>query len=444
MLRRWRCRSHGKSAADQLRETAPNAILAPIATPGGSRRSLRWPVQRCGLHGAARVDRIRTRDSDAQRKDPRPAWRRAGRPSRRRRSATRPPRLRRTKQFFHPVRRPPHPEVVPPASNPASIRTAKSKIISLSACISIASRRLPDRMEHSIGRGIGDARACSRDSLQTKATPGNGPSKKSSAISKAALPSRFPPRRYRISATCSSLRRSRRLRSRSRTSGAVSGSRRDARPPHRGAASCARPRPPRIRRSLPEPFTSHDLASCCSLEWRPQAVAVFDMLKESLAHLPDEVVEPAGLVLGRRTRNSGPLPPPAAGIHATVSASASTAIIISARCCGSRPISSCSISRASRRVRWPSGARKDAVDGCRRHAALFQLRRLRHMIELDMRATPRTWSGWRPGPACGSAPAPPNFCALIAKPPREAAFLPAHPEDFRHLLVVCSHAQGAV
>ena len=50
----------------------------------------------------------------------------------------------------------------------------------------------------------------------------------------------------------------------------------------------------------PGPFTVQDLQAL-SPRWRQQAAAAFDVLKESLAHLPDDVVEPAGLVLGRRT-----------------------------------------------------------------------------------------------------------------------------------------------
>ncbi len=49
----------------------------------------------------------------------------------------------------------------------------------------------------------------------------------------------------------------------------------------------------------PEPFTSQDLQSLLGL-WRDQALSVFDMLKRNLSSLPDDAVEPAALVLGRR------------------------------------------------------------------------------------------------------------------------------------------------
>src|SRR5581483_3604732 len=49
----------------------------------------------------------------------------------------------------------------------------------------------------------------------------------------------------------------------------------------------------------PEPFTSQDLADLLAL-WRDQALSVFDALKQNLSRLPDDTVELAGLVLGRR------------------------------------------------------------------------------------------------------------------------------------------------
>jgi maltose alpha-D-glucosyltransferase / alpha-amylase len=49
----------------------------------------------------------------------------------------------------------------------------------------------------------------------------------------------------------------------------------------------------------PEPLTVEDLLTM-KTEWREQAVRAFDLLKDSVSHLPDDVIEPAGLVLGRR------------------------------------------------------------------------------------------------------------------------------------------------
>jgi maltose alpha-D-glucosyltransferase / alpha-amylase len=49
----------------------------------------------------------------------------------------------------------------------------------------------------------------------------------------------------------------------------------------------------------PEPLTLEDLRALCTA-WREQAKRAFDLLKESLSQLPDEAVESAGLVLGRR------------------------------------------------------------------------------------------------------------------------------------------------
>ena len=49
----------------------------------------------------------------------------------------------------------------------------------------------------------------------------------------------------------------------------------------------------------PEPFTSKDLTELLAL-WRDQALSVFDALKQNLSRLPDDTVELAGLVLGRR------------------------------------------------------------------------------------------------------------------------------------------------
>jgi len=49
----------------------------------------------------------------------------------------------------------------------------------------------------------------------------------------------------------------------------------------------------------PEPLTTQNLQTLMT-EWREEAVRVFDALKENVSRLPDEVVEAAGLVLGRR------------------------------------------------------------------------------------------------------------------------------------------------
>ncbi len=49
----------------------------------------------------------------------------------------------------------------------------------------------------------------------------------------------------------------------------------------------------------PEPFTFQDLQNLLAL-WRDQALSVFDALKRNLSSLPDDALEPAGLVLGRR------------------------------------------------------------------------------------------------------------------------------------------------
>jgi maltose alpha-D-glucosyltransferase/alpha-amylase len=49
----------------------------------------------------------------------------------------------------------------------------------------------------------------------------------------------------------------------------------------------------------PEPLTVHDLQTLAS-ELRRNATRVFDLLKESMAQLPDETLDLAGLVLGRR------------------------------------------------------------------------------------------------------------------------------------------------
>ena len=56
--------------------------------------------------------------------------------------------------------------------------------------------------------------------------------------------------------------------------------------------------------------------------------------------------------------------------------SGSTATTISVRCCAPRKTSSSSTSRASRRVRSPSGAPSIAAQGCRRHDPVVQLRGL--------------------------------------------------------------------
>jgi maltose alpha-D-glucosyltransferase/alpha-amylase len=49
----------------------------------------------------------------------------------------------------------------------------------------------------------------------------------------------------------------------------------------------------------PEPLTAQGLQALMS-SWRAEAAHVFDVLKESISDLPDDAVEPAGLVLGRR------------------------------------------------------------------------------------------------------------------------------------------------
>ncbi|MGH9558890.1 MAG: maltose alpha-D-glucosyltransferase, partial [Bryobacteraceae bacterium] len=49
----------------------------------------------------------------------------------------------------------------------------------------------------------------------------------------------------------------------------------------------------------PEPLTAED-AQGLTLDWREQATAAFGLLKENLPRLPDEAVETAALVLGRR------------------------------------------------------------------------------------------------------------------------------------------------
>jgi len=49
----------------------------------------------------------------------------------------------------------------------------------------------------------------------------------------------------------------------------------------------------------PEPFTSQDLQALLNL-WRDQALSVFDALKQNLSRLPDDAIESAALVLGRR------------------------------------------------------------------------------------------------------------------------------------------------
>jgi maltose alpha-D-glucosyltransferase/alpha-amylase len=49
----------------------------------------------------------------------------------------------------------------------------------------------------------------------------------------------------------------------------------------------------------PEPLNAQDLQALEG-EWREEAVHAFDLLKDSVAELPDEVVEPAALVLARR------------------------------------------------------------------------------------------------------------------------------------------------
>jgi maltose alpha-D-glucosyltransferase/alpha-amylase len=60
----------------------------------------------------------------------------------------------------------------------------------------------------------------------------------------------------------------------------------------------------------PEPFSSRDVESLLPT-FRAQAARVFDLLKESLAWLPDELIDVAGLALGRRRHilDSFRLPP---------------------------------------------------------------------------------------------------------------------------------------
>ncbi len=53
--------------------------------------------------------------------------------------------------------------------------------------------------------------------------------------------------------------------------------------------------------SAPEPATDRDLASLVQ-EFRENAIRAFDALKDSVSRLPDEVIETAGLALGRRRR----------------------------------------------------------------------------------------------------------------------------------------------
>ena len=83
----------------------------------------------------------------------------------------------------------------------------------------------------------------------------------------------------------------------------------------------------------PEPLTAGDVQGLLT-GLRLEAARVFDLLKDSVAGLPDELIDLAGLVLGRRKRilDSFRLPP-----ETTCSASASefTATIISVRCCRS-------------------------------------------------------------------------------------------------------------
>ena len=128
---------------------------------------------------------------------------------------------------------------------------------------------------------------------------GNGPSKKSSATTKAARRFRFQAKRFRIAGICSSFPNSRRRSWRAIMSACISN------PPRRSGAvppNCiARwPRPPMIPRLRRSRLRLRIFRPCCSNgasrpRWR------VDVLKESLPHLPDDVVEHAGLVLGRRS-----------------------------------------------------------------------------------------------------------------------------------------------
>ena len=49
----------------------------------------------------------------------------------------------------------------------------------------------------------------------------------------------------------------------------------------------------------PEPFTTEDLETLLA-SWREQALETFDALKQNLSHLPDDAVDAAAVVLGRR------------------------------------------------------------------------------------------------------------------------------------------------
>jgi maltose alpha-D-glucosyltransferase/alpha-amylase len=49
----------------------------------------------------------------------------------------------------------------------------------------------------------------------------------------------------------------------------------------------------------PEPLTAQEIAALFG-DWRQQASAVFDALKDSVSHLPDDTIEPAALLLSRR------------------------------------------------------------------------------------------------------------------------------------------------
>ena len=106
----------------------------------------------------------------------------------------------------------------------------------------------------------------------------------------------------------------------------------------------------------PTPLTASDVQGLLT-GLRLEAALVFDLLKDSVAGLPDELIDLAGLVLGRRKQNSGQLSACRRETTCSANGSGFTATIISARYCRSRQTLSSSISKASRRVPSPSGGK---------------------------------------------------------------------------------------
>ena len=203
------------------------------------------------------------------------------------------------KQYVDPLWRPLHPETVPASKSRASIRIVRSKDISPKRLASTASR--PSLAPSSTIRRRMDSPprwACYRAWSPTKATAGSGRSRNSTATTKCVPPCHFRKTMALKSRIRWSFWRIRHLSWRETMLAFIS-----TPPPLSGGVppNCTWRwhRRPTIRRSPPSRCSADDVEALAS-EVRQHASVAFDLLKDRVPYLPDEVIEIAAAVLSRR------------------------------------------------------------------------------------------------------------------------------------------------